>query len=80
MATIHVRDIPDDVYEALRERAGRSGRSLSSELRRIVTDAVRLRPALDDVIREVEEIRRSFTLDPGAGDALDRALAEDRRR
>ena len=80
MATIHVRDIPDDVYAALRERAGRSGRSLSAELRRIVTEAVRARPALDDVVREVEEIRRSYAIEPGGGDALDRALSEDRRR
>lgn len=80
MATIHVRDIPDDVYRALRERAGRAGRSLSSELRRIVTDAVRPRPSLEEVIRGVEEVRRTFSLGAEKSDAVDRALGEDRRR
>jgi plasmid stability protein len=80
MATIHVRDIPDDVYQALRERAGRAGRSLSAELRRIVTESVRARPPIDEVVREIEEIRRKYSLATGVRDAVDQALDEDRGR
>ena len=31
MATLHVRNVPDDVYNALRESAEREGRSISAE-------------------------------------------------
>ena len=30
MATLHVRNVPEDVYEALRKRAEREGRSISA--------------------------------------------------
>jgi plasmid stability protein len=80
MATIHVRDIPDDVYSALRERAGRSRRSMSAELRLILTEAVRPRPAVEDVVREIDRIRRTCSVERGGRNFIDRALDRDRGR
>lgn len=33
MATIQIRDVPDDVYDTLRERARRAGQSLQAYMR-----------------------------------------------
>jgi plasmid stability protein len=54
MATLHVRNVPEDVYEALRARAEREGRSINAEAITI------LREALSPVDAEamLEDIRR----------------------
>ena len=41
MASISVRNLDDDVKERLRVRAARHGRSMESEIRMILVDAVR---------------------------------------
>jgi plasmid stability protein len=33
MATLFVKDVPDDVYEALKDRARENGRSVAAEVR-----------------------------------------------
>ena len=42
MATLYVRNVPEEVYEALRQQAKRNGRSISAEtimiLRRMLVD------------------------------------------
>ena len=40
MATLHVRNVPDPLYEALRERAEASGRSIGGETVRIIEEAL----------------------------------------
>ncbi|MFJ1461054.1 FitA-like ribbon-helix-helix domain-containing protein [Nocardia wallacei] len=60
MARLTVRDLPDDVREALRRRAAEHGRSTEAEVRAILTEAVmpapdvRLGSLLADIGREVE--------------------------
>ena len=41
MAAMTVRQLPDDVKQALRERAARAGHSLEEEARRVLTEAAR---------------------------------------
>lgn len=63
MPALHVRNVPDEVYDALRRRAEREGRSISTE-----TIAI-LRGALDQHDREkwLEEFERvSSPLPDGA--------------
>ena len=36
MATLYVRDVPDEVYDALRKRADEQGRSISAEALRLL--------------------------------------------
>jgi plasmid stability protein len=56
MATITIRDVPDEVCEALRRRAQRAGQSLESYLRdQIVTSA--RRPATKAEAIEMIEAR-----------------------
>ena len=38
MATIQVRDVPDEAYEILRQRAQRAGQSLQAFMRGVVID------------------------------------------
>lgn len=80
MATLHVRNVPDEIYQRLRDRAEASNRSLSAEV------VVLLRGALDDrkpSQREVlDEIRRRRSFRPadvGAPDST-KLLREDRGR
>jgi plasmid stability protein len=40
MASITVSELPDEVYSALRIRAAKSGRSIESEVREILRDAL----------------------------------------
>ncbi|MEA3033965.1 MAG: hypothetical protein QOH86_1981 [Sphingomonadales bacterium] len=51
MATLTIRRLDDEVYEALRQRARRNGCSLEAEARRILTDRTRPIDALVDDLR-----------------------------
>lgn len=51
MASVTIRNLPDDVKQDLRERAARNGRSLEDEARRALIALVR---------PEVPEPRKSF--------------------
>lgn len=46
---VQVRDVPDDVHDALRAKAARAGLSLSAYLRRVL-EREALRPTVDDVL------------------------------
>ncbi len=80
MATLHVKDFPDDVYEALKVRARRAGRSLAEEVRRILASEATGHGSTSEVARAVEEIRQRYSLAPGRKGDLDRFLREDRKR
>jgi len=54
---LHVRDVPDPVYEALRHRARRSGQSLRQYTIEVLTTHCAL-PTLDEWLDEVKELRR----------------------
>ena len=49
MPAIHVRDVPEAVAAALRERAARHGQSMQKEIRQILEAAAAERPAPDAV-------------------------------
>lgn len=40
MATLYVRDVPDELYEELKERASADGRSVSAEAVRLLQEAL----------------------------------------
>lgn len=40
MATLTIRNLPEEVAEALREMAARNGRSMEEQVRRILTEQV----------------------------------------
>ena len=80
MATIHVKDVPDDIYEAVKRRAATAGRSLASEVRRLLEQAASEpgRP-LAEVVRSIDRLRRKHE-GPGGKVDVDGLLAKDRSR
>jgi plasmid stability protein len=75
MATLHVRNVPDDIYEALRARAESEGRSINAETIAVLREA--LRPATRDLLEELRRLRARTTLPTGAF-APERIIREDR--
>ena len=47
MGALHIRDVPEEVVEALKRRAERNHRSLQKELRYILLSLVRNEPATE---------------------------------
>lgn len=80
MATLHVRNVPDDIYQRLRKKAEASNRSLSAEVVVLLRDSLEnRRPSQRELLDEIRR-RRSFRpADVGAPDST-RLLREDRDR
>ena len=55
MASISVRNLDDDVKERLRVRAARHGRSMESEIRVILSDAVQEADEADGLFQQLLE-------------------------
>lgn len=80
MATLHVRNVPDRLYEELKTRAKTEGRSLSTEVLYILRRALR-RPyrSQKDLLKSIQRRKRFNPLKAGAPLSLE-LLREDRRR
>ena len=82
MATLTIRNLPDDVHDALRRRAAEHQRSMEAEARVVLADAVAARPDR----REVGEIFEAFWAssppkrpgEPEGWSGVDEFLAEKR--
>ena len=82
MATLYVRNFPEELYRWLKETASERRRSLGAEVTVIVERAREEEGVTQRRLRALEEIarrRRSFKLPPGAQDSLS-MLREDRER
>ena len=61
MPTLTVRDIPEDVYKKLRERAGARNRSMSAEVVTLIEEAVEpQRLDADTLVAEARQLYRFF--------------------
>lgn len=80
MATLHVRNVPDDLYERLRLQAAESSRSLGAEVVMLLLRALQDdRPSPGAILDGIRR-RRSFRpADVGAPDSA-ALLREDRGR
>jgi plasmid stability protein len=76
MATLYVRNVPEEVYEGLRERARRNGRSLNGEALEILARAAR-RTGATPITDRLAEIARRINLPPDAPNPED-LIREDR--
>ena len=56
MATIQIREIPEDAYEVIRLRARASGRSIQAYMREVVVDLAS-RPTTEEVLAVLAEAR-----------------------
>ena len=58
MATLHVRDVPERTYEALRDRAVERRTSISAEAIRLLERALRTdRARVNELLAEIEATR-----------------------
>jgi plasmid stability protein len=62
MPSLHVRNVPDDVYAALRARAEREGRSISQEAIAILRRSLMSRRDPEDLLRDLRELRAQIQL------------------
>lgn len=78
MATIQVRDIPEEQYEVLRRRARRAGQSLQAYMRDRVVELART-PTKQESIERIEAVlTRRHPAVPDRREIVD-DLAADRR-
>jgi plasmid stability protein len=56
VATLHVRNVPPEVYEALRARAARNGRSINAEVIELLRDRTHVRTP-DEVLASIRSRR-----------------------
>ena len=78
MATIQIREIPEDAYETIRKRARASGRSIQSYMRDVVVDFAS-HPTTDEALAMMESVRASSDTPGATRQSLLADLAADRR-
>ena len=78
MATIQVREVPEDLYEVLRRRARRAGQSLQAYMRDQVV-ALAERPTKDEAIEQIESVLARLGGDGPSAAAIMSDLAAERR-
>ncbi len=82
MATLHVRNIRDDIYQAIQELASKEQRSIGAEVAILLEEALQqneLRSRRSAALESITRRRRSFKTPEGAADSLT-LLREDRAR
>lgn len=60
--TIHLRNVPPEVYDALKRRASASGRSLNAEAVDALRKATRAKRSFEEVMARIEERARRLNL------------------
>jgi antitoxin FitA len=80
MATLHVRSVPEDLYERIQNLARSRSRSLSAEVITLLYQALEEEESRKRQGKLLADIRRRrFALPAGAPDSAE-LLREDRRR
>jgi hypothetical protein len=80
MATLHVRSVPDELYERIHELARDSNRSVSAQVITLLDQAVLAQEARERQREALERIRRRrYVPPPGTPDSVE-LLREDRAR
>ena len=78
MATIQIREIPEDAYEIIRKRARASGRSIQAYMREVVVDFAG-HPTTDEVLAMMEAVRAGSDTPGATRESIAADLAADRR-
>jgi len=63
MATLYVKEVPDALYRALKERAARNRRSISAEVRHILEITVSPRRSRAEVFASIEKLQEKIARD-----------------
>ena len=78
MATIQIREIPEDAYEVIRLRARASGRSIQSYMRDMVVDFA-AHPTTEEVLAVMETVRAADDTPGATRESVLSDLADGRR-
>lgn len=78
MATIQIREIPEDAYEVIRKRARAQGRSIQSYMRDWVLDFA-ARPTTEEVLARMEAAREADDSSGATRESILNDLDADRR-
>lgn len=78
MATIQIREIPEDAYEVVRKRARAAGKSIQSYMREVVIEFAAT-PTTEEVLAEMSRARSTDELDGVTRESILAALEADRR-
>jgi plasmid stability protein len=76
MATLNIRNVPEDVVATLKARAKRNGRSLNTEVVRTLSEAAERR-SVDEILDEIDQIRATIK-NPPTGEQIDTWIRESR--
>ena len=80
MATLTIRNLPDEIYDRLRTRAARNKRSMEAEARDIVSAAVRPTPESSaEAVRRMQELVARLPKETRDNFTVDNFLAERRK-
>lgn len=79
MATLHVRNVPDEIYERVRQRAARRNRSISAEVLCLL-DAATARPDEDVLFERINRRRSLLRQRVGEFPSSVQLIREDRDR
>lgn len=83
MATLYVENVPDDLYEAIRERAKKRRSSIAREVIEVLTDCI---PTEAEMKRREKLFQRALRmshkkpLTPGPFPSAEEMIREDRER
>ena len=81
MAILHVRNVPQALYERLRRKAAAERRSLSAEVVRLLEAATELRPEAEAIVLERIDCRRALLRErAGTFPSSVELIREDRQR
>lgn len=78
MATIQIREIPEDAYEVIRKRARAEGRSIQSYMRDWVVDFA-THPTTQEAMTSLEDALRSYDTPGATRESIQADLAAERR-
>lgn len=78
MATIQVREVPDEIFEVLRRRAHRAGQSLQAYMKSQVVSLAQ-RPTKDEAIEEIEAVLRQLATGEPSAASITEDIAAERR-
>ncbi len=76
MATLNIRNVPEEVVATLKARAKRNGRSLNAEVVRTLTEQAERR-SVDEILDEIDQIRARIK-NPPNGEQIDAWIRESR--
>jgi antitoxin FitA len=78
VATIQIREIPEDAYEVIRKRARAAGRSIQSYMRDWVVDFAS-HPTTDEALAAMEAARNESDTQGATRESILADLVSDRR-